>query len=582
MNHSSTLLRFVLISIGLFLAACAPSPPQITPGVTSLPPATVTPTSTPAPTPTPTALPLNVDTSIDLRGSLLATPHPQPGAPCGLVDVLDFPVGPPDGKGFSARWVFGRYSSRYQGIHAGEDWINLSGNSLGQPVYSIANGQVTYAQPLGWGVDQGVVIVRHVFADGRSLLSFYGHLDPPSVILRPGECVTRGQQVGAIGKPRGSPHLHFEIRTQWPDQPGPGYWSVDPQLAGWKPPSETIWNYRVLHAPGVGWTYPFTASNSIGLGLLSDGSLTAYDGQRLIDLANGQLQWSRSISGTLYQAALDDTGSSIYLSTLDGSVQAFDESGRPSWQLAESGSGRVALMPLPGGGVVIQQGQQLSAVSSTGERLWQLDQVDAPLNWLRDHDRLLFSTNTEAPILYALDRAGQLIELAPIDGQLVAAGDQIFIRAAAGIYRLNEAGHSVDLVLPLDPAAFNGGDIQALPDGAVIIAHNGWSNRRLIMLNADGSLRWDRSVVELSSQLPQLVVSGDRIYAITLEGEVLLIDPMSGSAQRIFQGGTNDRRSQAPWGFGNRWGQLLFDFRGGEIIALDPRAVLATSRYDQP
>ncbi|HZY45078.1 MAG TPA: M23 family metallopeptidase, partial [Anaerolineae bacterium] len=66
-----------------------------------------------------------------------------------------------------------------------------------------------------------VVIVRHVFNDGRTILSFYGHLDPPSVVLNVGDCVERGQQVGEIGKPRGRPHLHFEIRHHLPARPVP-------------------------------------------------------------------------------------------------------------------------------------------------------------------------------------------------------------------------------------------------------------------------------------------------------------------------------------------------------------------------
>ena len=73
---------------------------------------------------------------------------------------------------------------------------------------------MTYAQPNGWGADKGAVIVQHTFRDGRRILSFYGHLDPPSVELRTGQCTERGDLVGAIGDPRSPPHLHFEIWQQ--------------------------------------------------------------------------------------------------------------------------------------------------------------------------------------------------------------------------------------------------------------------------------------------------------------------------------------------------------------------------------
>src|SRR3990172_10552375 len=150
-------------------------------------------------------------------------------------------------------------------------------------------------------------MVRHIFPYGSTILSFYGHLDPDSVELRPGDCVARGDQVGAIGKPRGSPHLHFEVRNHTPDDPGPGYWPVDPRLAGWQPPSEYIWTYRIATAPGVQWTRPFTAT---GIGLLSDGALAALDGQRLIgvDLNDGSLRWSHPVSGTLISSAVEANG----------------------------------------------------------------------------------------------------------------------------------------------------------------------------------------------------------------------------------------------------------------------------------
>ena len=34
----------------------------------------------------------------------------------------------------------------------------------------------------------------------------------PSVTLQAGQCVARGQQIAVLGRPRSSPHLHFEIR----------------------------------------------------------------------------------------------------------------------------------------------------------------------------------------------------------------------------------------------------------------------------------------------------------------------------------------------------------------------------------
>ena len=564
--------------MAIIASACARPTPQPLPDPTATLNPTATPsptwTPTPTPTPTPTALPLSV--LDNLRDARAAAPIPQRGAPCGVVDVLDFPVGPPDGRGFVARWSFGRNSGRYNGIHAGEDWVRNSGQSLGRPVYSVGHGTVTYAQPLGWGIDRGVVIVRHIFPDGSTILSFYGHLDPDSVELRPGDCVARGDQVGAIGKPRGSPHLHFEVRNHTPDDPGPGYWPVDPRLAGWQPPSEYIWTYRIATAPGVQWTRPLTATGSTGIGLLSEGALAALDGQRLvgIDPGDGSLRWSRPISGTILSSVVDASGSAIYLSRQGGAVEAFDARGEALWQAQFAAGARPVLMPLPGSGVVIHNEERLLGVDRDGKRLWLIHNVASPFDWTLNGDRLIFTTAAEQPAVYALDRTGRLTLGARVGGRPAASGDRVFVYNPNGIYQIDPGTTTARLLKPLDPSVFEIGHIAALPDGGVVVSHRGEFARRLIALNADGTLRWERAIADLGTVMPRLATNGDRLYAIAQDGDVLSIDPVDGAAQRVFDGGSAIGLGGSPWAVFTPDGRLLFDFRGGNIVALDPGAAI--------
>ena len=126
-----------------------------------------------------------------------------------VADGFDQPVGKPDGEGY--------YMSRgFLSYHPGEDWNGLGGGNtdLGDPVYSIANGFVTFARDarMGWG---NVVLVRHVYVENGQLQtvdSMYAHMD--KILVREGQQVTRGQQVGTIGTNHGMyvAHLHFEIR----------------------------------------------------------------------------------------------------------------------------------------------------------------------------------------------------------------------------------------------------------------------------------------------------------------------------------------------------------------------------------
>ena len=88
-------------------------------------------------------------------------------------------------------------------MHAG---IDLSG-PVGTPIYATADGLVSTA---GWnsGGYGNLVKIDH----GRGIETRYGHL--ASIIIQPGQRVTRGQligRMGSTGRSTGS-HLHYEVR----------------------------------------------------------------------------------------------------------------------------------------------------------------------------------------------------------------------------------------------------------------------------------------------------------------------------------------------------------------------------------
>jgi murein DD-endopeptidase MepM/ murein hydrolase activator NlpD len=127
-----------------------------------------------------------------------------------MADGFDAPVGKPSGEGY--------YLSRgYRANgHLGEDWNGKGGGNtdLGDPVYAIAHGVVVFAENFahGWG---NVVIVRHAYEEGgqrKFVDSLYGHLD--RILVRDGQQLKRGQQLGTIGTGGGlyEAHLHLEMR----------------------------------------------------------------------------------------------------------------------------------------------------------------------------------------------------------------------------------------------------------------------------------------------------------------------------------------------------------------------------------
>ncbi len=130
-----------------------------------------------------------------------------------LADGFDYPVGKPNGDGYYKARGLRLQTPR----HLGEDWNgNGGGNTdLGDPVYTIGHGLVTYAADARgrWGK---VVIVRHAFREPRSgrvlcCQTLYAHLD--RIDVRLGQLVRRGDQVGTIGTNRGMfpAHLHAEL-----------------------------------------------------------------------------------------------------------------------------------------------------------------------------------------------------------------------------------------------------------------------------------------------------------------------------------------------------------------------------------
>ena len=173
-----------------------------------------------------------------------------------VADGFDFPVGKPDAAGYyKARGLRLRSPQ-----HFGEDWNGRGGgdSDLGHPVYSCADGVVTFAHDVrqGWG---NVVLIRHAYRDPTSgqvkfIDSLYGHLD--KMMVKTGQGVKRGQQVGSIGTNRGMypAHLHFEMRHNITI--GMARKGVPADIANWADPTQFITKYRRLKREWRGVTVP--------------------------------------------------------------------------------------------------------------------------------------------------------------------------------------------------------------------------------------------------------------------------------------------------------------------------------------
>lgn len=571
------------------LVTTAVSTATSTPNPTNTP----APTQTATPTLTPTATAVPVTTAGDPRATIIAQPEPQGNAVCGVVDLLDFPLDPPDA--LNVRYGgegFGRFRSRYDQYHAGEDWQLTRGRSnLGVPVYAIGHGRVTYAQPFGWGRDQGVIIVRHTFANGSTVLSFYGHMDPDSVTLRAGDCVTRGQKIAEIGQPRTPPHLHFEIRTHMPDEPGPGYWPDDPTEAGWLPPSQFIWNNRIAAVPGVVWTRPYTAEGTQYVAVLNEDTLIVLEEGQLIglDLSTGSLRWQRMMTETVANAIMDTGHSSLYLAGRQGQVAAYSllaaEEGTaslsadPLWSVDLEMIGSPDLLPLPDGGVAVSVRQDLAAVSAAGAVLWQAELAQRPFAWLLTDDQLILTVADREGPIYSLTTSGIQEWPVAMNGRPVRVGNQIWLYTHDGLYRLDPASLTVELLYQLPQSFLGLGSILALPGGGVLIAHRERDDNRLLAFNPSGALQWQRSYAQLESDVSRLFLHKNQPYLLIQSGtdvstqiNLYEVDVQNSVLTHIFSGGTRTFNPSGTWVVSVNDDLLLINIGGGSMAAFDPQA----------
>jgi outer membrane protein assembly factor BamB len=484
-------------------------------------------------------------------------------------------------------------------------------------VHSIGHGTITYAQPLGWGQDQGVVIVRHTFADGTAVLSFYGHLEPESIVLKAGDCVVRGDVIGRIGKPRSSPHLHFEIRDHLPTEPGRGYSPEEPALAGWKAPSPYIWQQRIAASPGVSWVRPLAGGETQGIGLLDEETYLILQDSELIALnvQDGTLRWRYRPSLRLYDALIHPADRRLYIVSVFGALQALRlsasaETGthaagptplEPVWEIELEDVIFPDLMPLPGGGVSLSvrqggQGPSLIGVSPAGHKVWEKQAALWSSHWVLSGSHLLASGAGEE--IWAIDQEGPTAPDTKAGGRLALTGEKALLSYdAEGVYRLDLSNGTAQLIYSL-PGGFPGyrdivvlqpdgikppdvapPDDAAPSDGVILLTHKDAAGSSLTALDPNGALRWRRSYEPTLREQQQLLSFDGRIYLISQTyglsfSQVTLfeIDVAHAELLRVFSGGSRNLTATDTWFEHVGEGRLLLHIGGTGLLALDTRA----------
>ena len=156
-----------------------------------------------------------------------------------LADHFDYPIGKPDGKGYFNAQKFGKNN------HLGDDWNGLGGgdSDLGDPIYAIASGYVTFARDHNpsWG---NIIRIVHFLPDSSQVESLYAHCN--EILVSKNQWVSAGDKIGTIGNAHGNykAHLHLELRDEIGLPVGKGY---DSNTEGYLDPTAFIDSHRTTN-----------------------------------------------------------------------------------------------------------------------------------------------------------------------------------------------------------------------------------------------------------------------------------------------------------------------------------------------
>ncbi|MEW6577668.1 MAG: peptidoglycan DD-metalloendopeptidase family protein, partial [Chloroflexota bacterium] len=404
-------------------------------------------------------------------------------APCGYVDGFDLPVPNVDIE----RTDFAIYRARFGGLHTG---IDLAFEQLGEPVRAAARGRVTFSDPEGWDTEKGVVVVQHTLPDGTLVNTLYGHMEELNghVFPQMGQCVERGDIVGAIGFPsRGRPHLHYEVRTRYRHEGGPGYTAQNPLELGWLHPVDFTFLANLWVHPAYRWHVTLTDRLTLSPLPLDDGTYVVANSAHLQAVAaNGAAIWQFDTLGSV-------TG---LLALPDGRVLAATSAD----QVIVLAGGRLsalwatpkALTPpiLLGEAVVFMtDAGRLAAFTPDGAPVWETEPLgERAVRWAVSGERLAVATPDN--VLTIVDSTGAVLarrafEALPVP--FAARAGAFWVLAETAIERL-DATLAWNTTLDAERPFSAGAELVAGPD-RTLYAYSG-EGRALYAWGPDGAARW--------------------------------------------------------------------------------------------
>ncbi|MCC7205655.1 MAG: peptidoglycan DD-metalloendopeptidase family protein [Anaerolineae bacterium] len=478
-----------------------------------------------------------------LPGAAIPSAQAQVQQDCGIVDALDYPM---DGVSIEHD-DFGMYRGIFNGYHTGMDFAFGRG---GEPVRAAARGRVTFSDPEGWDTEKGVVVIEHLFPDGSTVFTLYGHMEELNGhrFPRVGDCVTRGQIIGAIGNPSQSArHLHYEIRRMRASTGGPGYSATDPLDSGWMHPIEFTERWRLRLNPAFRNVMTASGAPLAPALWLPDGGAVFFSNYQ-IEQQNvlSQSLWKLSVRGLVGVVRLPD---GRILGRTDADQIILFQDGRfvASWQ---AGTALASPPMLLGSGVVfLTQDNRLISYDVAGTALWQTEPLgDYVERYVVSGERIaLTGTHQGAHRLWVVDAAGQRAyeAAAPMPVVPFRAPDGSFLILVAGQVNILDGALNLRLLfdtgLPLSRSSQ-----AALDNQGNVLIYPGYGGE-VYAFAADGTRRWQTRLPS-TPHTPPLLAAGQGCLAYVLMPDGALLayrgeNGALGGMAALYAGG--ERETQA-------------------------------------
>jgi len=176
-----------------------------------------------------------------------------------------------------------------------------------------------------------------------------------------------------------------------------------------------------------------------------------------------------------------------------------------------------------------------------------------------------------------LPASGRTVVRPGLAGTPVVTGDGVFFHAPDGVTWLSLVAPEPPRVHALAVGHLDTGQIVALHDGGVLVAHRGPDVRRLLRFGQDGALIWERDAANLGRRLPRLVATSAGPFAVGASGDIVALDPSTGAATRRFAGIRSESVADMPWAAALDDGTVIsrLPLGEGQLMAFDVQETVA-------